>query len=279
MLERMLTTENVKEFENYLIKEEKSMATVEKYLRDVRAFFVFAREQEMSKKLTIEYKKHLESKQYAVRSINSMLASINSFLHFMNWDDCRVKAIKLQRQIYCAEDKELTKSEYLRLLKASDSQPKLKLIMQTICGTGICVSELKYFTVEAVRSGEVNVYCKSKTRTILIPGKLRKRLLVYSKRNGIVSGTIFIGRNGNPVDRSFIWRKMKKLCERAGVKASKVFPHNLRKLFARTFYQMEKDVAKLADILGHGSIETTRIYIMSTGVEHRRKVEKLGLII
>lgn len=151
--------------------------------------------------------------------------------------------------------------------------------MQTICGTGIRVSELKYFTVEAVRSGEVNVYCKSKTRTILIPGKLRKRLLVYSKRNGIVSGTIFIGRNGNPVDRSFIWRKMKKLCERAGVKASKVFPHNLRKLFARTFYQMEKDVAKLADILGHGSIETTRIYIMSTGVEHRRKVEKLGLII
>lgn len=279
MLERMLTTENVKEFENYLIKEEKSMATVEKYLRDVRAFFVFAREQEMSKKLTIEYKKHLESKQYAVRSINSMLASINSFLHFMNWDDCRVKAIKLQRQIYCAEDKELTKSEYLRLLKASDSQPKLKLIMQTICGTGIRVSELKYFTVEAVRSGEVNVYCKSKMRTILIPGKLRKRLLVYSKRNGIVSGTIFIGRNGNPVDRSFIWRKMKKLCERADVKASKVFPHNLRKLFARTFYQMEKDVAKLADILGHGSIETTRIYIMSTGVEHRRKVEKLGLII
>lgn len=279
MLERMLTTENVKEFENYLIKEEKSMATVEKYLRDVRAFFVFAREQEMSKKLTIEYKKHLESKQYAVRSINSMLASINSFLHFMNWDDCRVKAIKLQRQIYCAEDKELTKSEYLRLLKASDSQPKLKLIMQTICGTGIRVSELKYFTVEAVRSGEVNVYCKSKMRTILIPGKLKKRLLVYSKRNGIISGTIFIGRNGNPVDRSFIWRKMKKLCERAGVKASKVFPHNLRKLFARTFYQMEKDVAKLADILGHGSIETTRIYIMSTGVEHRRKVEKLGLII
>ena len=192
MLERMLTTENVKEFENYLIKEEKSMATVEKYLRDVRAFFVFAREQEMSKKLTIEYKKHLESKQYAVRSINSMLASINSFLHFMNWDDCRVKAIKLQRQIYCAEDKELTKSEYLRLLKASDSQPKLKLIMQTICGTGIRVSELKYFTVEAVRSGEVNVYCKSKMRTILIPGKLRKRLLVYSKRNGIISGTIFI---------------------------------------------------------------------------------------
>jgi len=152
-------------------------------------------------------------------------------------------------------------------------------VIQTICGTGIRVSELQYFTVEAVRYGQVTVDCKNKTRTILVPGKLRNILLNYAKRHGITAGTIFVTRSGKPLNRSNIWAAMKRLCETAGVKASKVFPHNLRKLFARTFYGIEKDIAKLADILGHSSINTTRIYIMTTSAEHRRQIEQLGLVI
>ena len=225
------------------------------------------------------YKQFLIEKQYSVKSINSMLVSVNSLLAFLGWSDCRVKSIRQQRQIYCTEEKELTKSEYLRLLEAAKKKPQLRLVMETICGTGIRVSELRYFTVEAVRRGEIVVNCKAKTRTILLPGKLRKLLLDYAKKNQIVSGSIFVTRNGNPLNRSNIWSDMKKLCETANVKASKVFPHNLRKLFARTFYGIEKDIAKLADILGHSSIDTTRIYIISTGTEHRREIERLGLVI
>lgn len=177
------------------------------------------------------------------------------------------------------EDKELTKSEYLRLLDAAKDRPQLHLILETICGTGIRVSELRFFTLEAVKCGEITVSCKSKTRTILLPSKLRKLLLDHAKNNGIHSGPIFITRNGKPLDRSNIWAQMKSLCEAAGVKASKVFPHNLHKLFARTFYGIEKDIAKLADILGHSSIDTTRIYIMTTGTEHRRKMGRLGLVV
>ena len=183
------------------------------------------------------------------------------------------------RQTYCAEDKELTKAEYLRLLQVSKKNEQLNLVIQTICGTGIRVSELQYFTVEAVRYGEVTVDCKNKTRTILVPGKLKNLLLNYAKRHGITAGAIFVTRTGKSLNRSNIWAAMKKLCEAAGVKTSKVFPHNLRKLFARTFYGIEKDIAKLADILGHSSINTTRIYIMTTGFEHRRKIERLGLVV
>ena len=208
-----------------------------------------------------------------------MLVSVNSLLSFLGWADCRVKSTRQQRQIYCAEDKELTKAEYLRLPEAAKKKPQLRLVMETICGTGIRVSELRYFTVEAVQRGEVTVTCKAKTRSILLPGKLKKLLLDYAKKNRISSGPIFITRNGKPLNRSNIWSDMKKLCEAAGVKPSKVVPHNLRKLFARTFYGIEKDIAKLADILGHSSIDTTRIYIMSTGTEHRRKIEQLGLVV
>lgn len=216
---------------------------------------------------------------YAVRSINSMLASMNSLLDFLGWCDYKVKSIRLQRRTCCTEEKDLTKAEYLRLLDASKRNEQLNLMLQTICGTGIRVSELRYFTVEALRHGEITVNCKSKTRTILVPGKLKMLLLEYAKRNGIRAGVIFVSRSGKPIDRSFIWRQMKQLCQTAGVKASKIFPHNLRKLFARTFYGIEKDIAKLADILGHGSINTTRIYIMTTGIEHRRKIERLGLVV
>lgn len=279
MQDRTITPHCLTDFREYLIREEKSPATIEKYLRDAQTFLTYAQGKRVTKELTLAYKRALLERGYALRSINSMLASLNSLLSFLGWLECRVKNLRCQRQTYCAEDKELTKGEYLRLLGAAGKQAQLNLVLQTICGTGIRVSELRYFTVEAVRRGEVSVRCKSKTRTILVPGKLKKRLLDYAKKRGIAAGAIFITRNGNPLDRSNIWAQMKKLCASAGVNPSKVFPHNLRKLFARTFYAFEKDIAKLADILGHSSIETTRIYIMTTGTEHRRKMERLGLIV
>lgn len=279
MEERILINRQVQKFSDYLIREEKSGATCEKYLRDVYNFQVFVGDAPVTKELVMAWKNALMAKGYAVRSVNSMLASVNSFLVFMGWHDCKVKNIRLQRQTYCAEEKELTKAEYLRLLEASKKNEQLNLVIQTICGTGIRVSELRYFTVEAVRHGEITVNCKSKTRTILVPGKLRKLLLNYAKHKHITAGAIFVGKSGKPLDRSSIWRQMKQLCKDAGVKESKVFPHNLRKLFARTFYGIEKDIAKLADILGHSSINTTRIYIMTSGTEHRRKIERLGLVV
>lgn len=254
MKDRILTETDICAFEEYLIGEEKSRATVEKYLRDVRTFLKFAGRKVISKKLVLEYKEMLVEKKYAVRSINSMLASLNSLLDFFGWGDCKVKSLKLQQQAYCAEEKELTKAEYLRLLEAAKDQPQLNMVMKTICSTGIRVSELRYFTVEAVREGEITVRCKGKVRVILLPGKLKKLLLDYAKKSKIGKGMIFVARNGGALNRSSIWLQMKKLCEKAGVKATKVFPHNLRKLFARTFYSMEKDIAKLADILGHSSI-------------------------
>ena len=275
----ILTNDAICEFGNYLRCEEKSAATQEKYLRDVRAFCEYTCGNKISKELVVDWKKYLVEQGYAVRSINSMLASVNCLLDFLGLSDCKVKNIRMQRQTYCAEDKELTKAEYLQLLQVSKKNEQLNLVIQTICGTGIRVSELQYFTVEAVRYGEVTVDCKNKTRTILVPGKLKNLLLNYAKRHSITTGAIFITRSGKTLNRSNIWAAMKKLCEAAGVKASKVFPHNLRKLFARTFYGIEKDIAKLADILGHSSINTTRIYIMTTGFEHRRKIERLGLVI
>lgn len=274
-----LSKENIKEFAEYLYSEEKSAATQEKYLRDVQSFYVHTSGNDITKELVVVWKKQLVDQGYAVRSVNSMLASVNSLLDFLGLSDCKVKNIRTQRQTYCAEDRELTKADYLRLLEASKKNEQLNLVIQTICGTGIRVSELRYFTVEAIRYGEVTVDCKNKTRTILVPGKLKNILLNYAKRRSIVSGAIFVTRTGKPLNRSNVWFAMKKLCETAGVMSSKVFPHNLRKLFARTFYGIEKDIAKLADILGHSSINTTRIYIMTTGTEHRRKIERLGLIV
>lgn len=276
---RFLTETILEDFYQYLVLEEKSTATMEKYLRDARAFFVYAGQQNVKKELMMAYKNRLIDHGYAVGSINSMLASLNSLLNFLGWQDCKVKNLKTPRQTYCAEEKELTKAEYLRLLAAAESRPQLRLILEIICGTGIRVSELRFFTVEAVKRGEITVRCKSKTRTILLPSKLRKLLLNFAKKNGISAGAIFITRNGKPLNRSNIWAQMKFLCRAANVQASKVFPHNLRKLFARTFYGIEKDIAKLADILGHSSIDTTRIYIMTTGTEHRKKIERLGLVV
>ena len=274
-----LSTEAIEEFASFLRKEEKSASTQEKYLRDVKAFWAYASGNEISKELMIEWKKKLVEQGYAVRSINSMLASVNSLLDYLGLSTWKVKNIRTQRQTYCTEDKELTKAEYFRLLQASRKNEQINLVIQTICSTGIRVSELQYFTVEAIQRGKVTVDCKNKIRTILVPGKLKNLLLNYAKRCGITVGQIFVTKTGKPLNRSNIWSAMKKLCNLASVNPSKVFPHNLRKLFARTFYRVEKDIAKLADILGHSSINTTRIYIMSTGTEHRRKIERLGLVV
>lgn len=278
---RILTSKAVQSFKKYLREEEKSANTIEKYLRDVRAFAEYLGGAEVTKEAVIAYKSKLLAESYAVRSINSMLASLNGLFSFLGWTDCRVKSIKLQRQIYCPEEKELTKAEYMRLVNTAKQKgnERLNLILQTICGTGIRVSELQYITVEAVKCGEAIVSLKGKTRTIFIVRELQKKLLRYAAEQGISSGTIFITRTGRPLSRTNIWREMKGLCEQAGVNPQKVFPHNLRHLFARVFYGIEKDIAKLADILGHSSINTTRIYIISTGDEHRKRMEHMRLIL
>ena len=278
---RILTEKQIAAFAVYLKSEEKSENTVEKYIRDVRAFAACIDETEITKETIIAYKNKLISDNYAVRSINSMLASLNGFFSFLGWNDFKVKSIKLQRQIYCPEEKELTKAEYMRLVNTAKQKgnERLNLLIQTICGTGIRVSELQYITVEAVKYGEAVVSLKCKTRSVFIVRELQKKLLRYAAEQKITSGAIFITRNGKPMSRTNIWREMKSLCERAGVNPQKVFPHNLRHLFARTFYGIEKDIAKLADILGHSSINTTRIYIITTGNEHRQRMENMRLII
>lgn len=278
---RILTEKIIGDFSCCLKSEEKSENTIGKYLRDVQAFAAYLGGAAVTKEAVIAYKNKLLSENYAVRSINSMLASLNSLFSFLGWTDCRVKSIKLQRQIYCPEEKELTKAEYMRLVNAAKQKgnERLNLILQTICGTGIRVSELQYITVEAVKCGEAVVSLKGKTRSVFIVKELQKKLLRYAAEQGISSGTIFITRTGRPMSRTNIWREMKGLCEQAGVNPQKVFPHNLRHLFARVFYGIEKDIAKLADILGHSSINTTRIYIISTGNEHRRRMENMRLII
>ena len=268
------------QFRLYLQCEEKSTATVEKYLRDCRAFTVFRGERELTKELTAAWKQDLLARGLAASSINSMLAGLNCFLRFLGRADLQVKPLRIQRKVYCPESRQLTRGEYEGLLAAAEkTNPRLWLILQSICGTGIRISELQHFTAEAVRQGEVTVRCKGKTRLILLPAKLRKKLLAYMKAEGIEGGVLFRTRSGRPMDRSNIWRMMKAAARTAGVSLQKVFPHNLRKLFARTFYRKEKDIAKLADILGHGSIETTRIYIMTTGREHQKKIDSLGLVV
>lgn len=279
MNERLISAKMIGEFKEYLISEERSPITIEKYIRDVRMFSAFTGNSEITKETVIAYKKHLQE-NYAVRSVNSMLASINSLFAFLGWHNLRVKSLKLQQQVFCPEEKELTRAEYTRLCTAAKRKhnERLNLILQTICGTGIRVSELQYITVEAVRRGEAVVNCKAKTRSVFIVKELKQKLLRYSSEQGIKSGMIFVTRTGKPISRTNIWREMKALCKEANVNPQKVFPHNLRHLFARVFYGIEKDIAKLADILGHSSINTTRIYIISTGTEHRKKMENMHLI-
>lgn len=280
MEKKILDLKIIGEFKKHLILEERSTSTIEKYIRDVKSFADFVNGDEITKETVINYKKYLQE-NYAVRSVNSMLASINSMFAFLDWHELKVKSIKLQQQIYCPEEKELTKAEYARLCRTANQKhnKRLNLILQTICGTGIRVSELQYITVEAAKQGEAVVNCKSKTRSVFIVKELKQKLLRYAAEQNIKNGIIFVTKTGKAISRTNIWREMKALCAEANVNPQKVFPHNLRHLFARVFYGIEKDIAKLADILGHSSINTTRIYIISTGTEHRMRMENMRLII
>lgn len=280
IMERKITEDLLKNFETNMRADEKSTATIEKYLRDLRYFASYVNGRAINKAFTLEYKTTL-AKDYALTSANSMLAALNTFLRFAGWQDCCVKQFKIQKKAFCSEKKELNKSEYLSLIRTAENKNnmRLSLLIQTICGTGMRVSEVEYITVDNVHKGEAIVSCKGKTRRIFIVSALRKKLIRYAKDHGITSGMIFVTKTGKAINRSNIWSEMKKLCKEAGVSPEKVFPHNLRHLFARTFYGIEKDIAKLADILGHSNINTTRIYIISTGAEHKRKMENMHLIV
>lgn len=277
---RQLTPFLLLRFQHYLESEERSPLTIEKYLRDLRKLQTFSAGQPITKELTMVYKEELRS-HYAISSVNSMLAALNSFFDFTGWYDCKVKQLKQQHKVYCSEEKELMKEEYYRLVQTAlhIKKERLGLIIQTICSTGIRISELECITVRAAQSGVAEVNCKGKSRQIFIPHKLKMMLLSYIKKQQIRQGPIFITKQGNPINRSNVWREMKNLCEIAQVRENKVFPHNLRHLFAKTYYKMEKDISKLADLLGHSSINTTRIYIISSGEEHRRQIDKMKLLL
>lgn len=272
-----ITNHELSVYEKCLRQEEKSQATLEKYMRDIRHFLAYLEDRTVSKEETIAYKEYL-TQNYAPVSVNSMLVAVNGFLRFVGLQKCCVRLMKIQRQIFCREDKELTRQEYKRLVQAA-AGTQTSYVLQTICGTGIRVSELQYITAEAVHQGKAVVNCKNKTRIIFIPGPLQKLLKEYLKKTGLQSGPVFLGKNKKPLDRSYIWRKMKELCKTAEVAPEKVFPHNLRHLFARVFYSIEKDIVRLADLLGHSSINTTRIYTMETGDQHISRMEQVQKIL
>jgi site-specific recombinase XerD len=269
----MTILSKLNDFKAFLTEEEKSSSTIEKYIRDVRFFAEFLSNRKISKQEVMDYKKSL-AESYAPASVNSMLVSLNCFLNFIDRSECRVKLLKIQKQMFVSENKQLTAAEYRRLLKAASGK-RLGLVIQTICETGIRVSELKYITVDAVERGMAVVDCKNKTRVIFIPTHLRKILIQYIKKSGIRAGSVFVTKNGNPLNRSNIWRDMKGLSEKAEVEPGKVYLHNLRHLFARTFYSVERDIVKLADLLGHSSINTTRIYTIETGRQHMDCLERI----
>lgn len=275
----IITKDTIDTFKQHLIEEEKATATIEKYIRDIMAFFMWLTGQELCKMTVLDYKAYL-SENYAPASVNSILSSLNSFFEFNGWHDLKVKTLKIQRQIFAERNKELTKAEYERLLRAAKSakNERLYYLMQAICSSGIRVSELKAITIEAITIGKSTIRCKGKMRIVILPKELCKMLRVYAKEQKITSGPVFVTRTGKPLDRSSIWKMMKSLCESAGVDRDKVFPHNLRHLFARTYYSLQKDIVRLADILGHSSINTTRIYTMETGDIHRRQIQRLGLL-
>ena len=276
---KKITKELISKFRQYLIEEEKATATVEKYTRDINVFAAWLGEKTLDKETVLTYKESL-TKNYAPASVNSVLSSLNSFFAFNEWYNLRVKNLKIQRQIFANKDNELTKDEYKRLLTAAKGKgnEQLYFLMQTICSTGIRVSELCYITVESLKAQKAQINLKGKMRIVILPKDLCRMLLQYSKGQKITSGSVFVTKSGKPLDRSNIWKMMKALCERAGVARAKVFPHNLRHLFARTFYSIQKDIVRLADILGHSSVDTTRIYTMETGETHRRQIQKLGLL-
>ena len=276
---KTVTQEAMMKFENYLINEEKASATLEKYMRDIKAFFEWTSGAAIDKRKVLAYKAYLVE-SFAPASVNSVLSSLNCFFEFNKWYEMKVKMLKIQKQIFAQKEKELSKAEYERLLDAAKakSNERLYLLMQTICSSGIRVSELQHITVDAVKNRRAIINCKGKMRIVILPKALCRLLTDYAKARKITSGPVFVTRTGNPLDRSTIWKMMKALCESAGVSKDKVFPHNLRHLFARTFYSLQKDIVRLADVLGHSSVNTTRIYTMETGEIHRRQIQELGLL-
>lgn len=276
---KQITTTKIKKYREYLIEEEKSKNTIDKYMRDINAFTKWIAERDLCKSVILEYKEHLKL-SYAAKSVNSILSSLNSFFEFCEWHNLKVKLLKIQKQIFANESKELTKDEYDRLLNAalSKGNEKLYLLMQTICATGIRVSELQFITIESLKKRKANIDLKGKMRMVIIPNDLCKTLLKYASEQKITTGSVFISKNGKPLNRSNIWKMMQSLCDDANVSKSKVFPHNLRHLFAKRYYSLHKDIVRLADILGHTSVNTTRIYTMETGDIHRKQIQELGLL-
>lgn len=271
---------DIKSFQNYLHQQERSAATIEKYTHALRQFYAWLPEdKQVYKERSIAYKGHLLA-HYASSSVNGALAAINGFFKFQGWYEYQVKPLRIQRRVFSSMEKELSKAEYARLVSAAEELGKTRsaLLLQLMASTGVRASEVRYVTVETLRAGQVEIHLKGKVRVILLPGKLCRKLLKYCKQEKITSGAVFQTRTGRPLDRKAIWAQLKQLCERAQVQPGKVFPHNLRHLFARVFYQAQKDIAKLADILGHSSVETTRIYLLSSGTEHRRMLESLRLL-
>lgn len=276
---RKITEETLAAFARQLGEEERSPATLEKYLREVRQFAAFLGGREVTRDLAAAWREELSARQ-SPATVNGKLTALDRLLAFLGWEDCRVKHLRVQRQLFRDSARELSREEYARLVETARrlGRSRLSLLMETICATGIRVSEVRYITVEAARSGQADIALKGKVRTILLPGKLCRKLLKYARQQKTASGEIFLTKSGKPLSRRQIWAEMKRLCLRAGVAPTKVFPHNLRHLFARTFYQATRDVAKLADVLGHSSIETTRIYLISTGAQHRRDLDRLRLV-
>ena len=279
---RIITEEMLLQYKEYLYEEEKSESTIKKYMRDLKKLAKYAEDREVTKKLVAEYKKFLkEKKEYKLTSINSFLVAANRLFEYLGWYDLRVRTYRIQKEVFVPESRNLSKTEYKRLVKAALNKGKkrLAMIIQTVCATGMRISELAGVTLESVMEGVVEIYCKGKQRIILLPGKLRKKLLYYIKETGIVSGVVFCTSGGKAVDRSNIWKEMKLLGEEAGIYKEKVNPHNLRHLFAKEFYEAGKDIAKLADVLGHSNIETTRGYIKTTSREHQRLLDHMGLVL
>ena len=275
-----LVQAHLEQFERTLRQDDRAPGTIENYLRHVRSFAAWAKGSDITPEMAAAWKKHLQGAGYAPDTINCMLVSLNRFFGCAGWEGCKVRLLRIQRKLFRDNQKELTRAEYARLLAAARAQrrERLALLIEAICATGIRVSEARYLTVEAARAGRAEVSLKGKARVIMIPGSLRKKLLAFAKQKKTTSGTIFRTRNGSPISRKQIWAEMKSLCQKAGVAPTKVFPHNLRHLFARVYYNRHHDVAKLADVLGHSSLETTRIYLISTGWEHQRQLEQLGLV-
>ena len=276
---RTITDEQIEEFIRYLEEEERAMATVKMYVRTAEEFIAWLAGHEVTKELAMAWKNEL-TQSYAPATVNVKLAAVNAFFKFCGWQDCCVRALRLQRRAFRDPGRELTKAEYERLVTAAldSGRARLALLMETICGTGIRVSEVQYITVEAALAGRAEIALKGKIRTIMLPGKLCRKLLKYARKQKIASGEIFLTRSGKSLSRRQIWAEMKAVCALAGVEPGKVFPHNLRHLFATTFYRACHDIVKLADVLGHSSINTTRIYLITTGAEHARTLERLGLV-